>query len=445
MMKPDRFFRWYPAAIAAALLACLTPHAAAFDTAGWAWERSVTADVTQAGYVRLDLPLDVLGACEPSLQDLRILDAAGSLVPFVTDWSDHQQPAQREWKAVTLLNPVFQPEQYSRVTLDFGKATRKNRVKIVTSGENYRRRVLVEGSDNGTDWDIVLEHGWIFDVPLPNQHYKADEVNFPLNDFRYLRVTVYNMPDDPRRIAIQSVQAAYWTQPPPATLPSVAVKAKAKQFDKKKKQTIYELDLGFKHVPVASLRLKIADTFYYRAFELSGRNEKTITTRRKTETNWDKKERDAPWHQITRGVLYRMNHQNKVSEHNAIEGLNAPYRFLRLRLFEQDNPPLGITRFEVKRHKNSLIFHYQPGAPYTLIGGNPKATHPSFDLARAVQGLASRELPAASVGAAQALQPVPKTGSWATRYSVLLWGALILAVAVVSLLIIRNLSKLNRA
>ena len=288
------------------------------------------------------------------------------------------------------------------------------------SGTNYRRRVSIEGGSDAETWEPVLEKGWVFDVSMPERDFRANTVDFPRNNFRYLRVTVYHMPEDPERITIRGVKAARYEKVGDKELVTVPVRTMTKTFDDEKRQTIYDLDLGFRNVPVAEVTVEIDESYYHRGFELYGRNAATEKIDRKTETGWDPTERDVPWRRVARGVFYRVREEEKVSESNSVEEMNASFRYLQLRVFERDNPPLAINEFTVQRRDMSLVFDYQPGGVYTLIGGNRKARAAQYDLARAVSQVDEFELTTALLGAAVALEHELELGPWSERHGTLL-------------------------
>src|SRR5512133_1535666 len=95
--------------------------------------------------VRLDR--EVYEGARADLGDLRILDDTGALAPFVLDRGQRRcDPApprplirNRGWRGDRALSAV----------LDFGRRTRKPRLQLELSGDNFRRRVAVEGSDDG--------------------------------------------------------------------------------------------------------------------------------------------------------------------------------------------------------------------------------------------------------------------------------------------------------
>jgi hypothetical protein len=209
-----------------------------------------------------------------------------------------------------------------------------------------------------------------------------------------------------------------------------------------KKQTDLELDLGFRHLPVVSLQFEVTTPYFYRGYELLGRNEIKEKVPRKTETGSDIVEREAPWRFVRRGVLYRIHHKNKTTEALKVEDLNAPYRYLKLLIFNGDNPPIQIKGVSVYRRETRLVFQAETGERYMLLGGNPNVGGADYDLAKAVQGLDDIKLPVASLGPPTLVAPKQPLRPWTERYSAVIWIVLILAVGVMVGLIVKNLKRL---
>jgi hypothetical protein len=419
----------------------------AFETKEWEWEAPVTFDAEALGFQRMHLSLECLARSKTSLSDLRVLDAKGKLTPHVLYRPPAVVLSRREWKSVRLINRSFTPEEHARVTLDFGKAQRKNQIKIQLSEINYRRKILVEGSADGIQWGTVAEDQWLFNVnPFPDQEYKVDTISMPANDFRYLRLTAYNMEDDPRRIEFLNVDAALEQARPEKTLLPVSFEFNpVTPEEHEKKQTINEFDLAYKNFPLDSLVVHASDSYFHRAYELLGRNAATEKIPRKTETGWDETERDVPWKPIRHGILYRIHEEDDaIVESTTLETLRAPYRFLKLRIHNRDNPPLSIEGFTLSRRETqSVVFMADAEQQYRLIGGNPKATMPSYDLAQAVKGIAEQELATATLGELSLLSHEASLEPFTERYAVFIWAVMLLAVAAVLALIMKNISRLQ--
>jgi hypothetical protein len=277
---------------------------------------------------------------------------------------------------------------------------------------------------------------------LPGQNFKVDAIQFPTNSFRYLRLTVYNMTDDPRRIAIETVRSAFLRNEMGKELAAVPVKQMAVSQDDKNNQTLLDLDVGFRNLPVVNLQFEISTPYFYRGYELVGRNEAKEKVPRKTETRWETMEQDVPWTSVQRGVLYRIQHKQKISESIKVEGNQIPYRYLRLRIFNGDNPPLKLDGVSVFWRETSLVFQAEAGRRYRLIGGNPKVTEANYDLGRSVQGIDDLRPPAVNLGPVIAVPHREQLPPWTERHSTFLWIILVLAVGTMLILIVRNLKKL---
>jgi hypothetical protein len=195
-------------------------------------------------------------------------------------------------------------------------------------------------------------------------------------------------------------------------------------------------------VPYFVLQFGIPTPYFYRGYELLGRNEPKERVPLKTETKWDTVEREVPWRSIDRGVLYRIQNKQKISELLKVENICAPYRFLQIHIYNGDNPPLKIDKISLYRRDTSLVFEVQPGQIYTLIGGNQKTGEAHYDLAKSIQGIDEFTLPSVSLGPSMAIpqkEPIPP---WTERHSTLLWIVLALAVVGMLILILKSLKKL---
>ena len=419
---------------------------AAFDTTNWQW-RAPLEDPGQnvSGFVRVDVPPWVFDQSQAGLADLRIIDQQGNLAPHVLRWGRARPAVQTLWREVKVLNRTYEPGRYARVVVDFGQNVEKNTLQVETSGANFRRRVAIEGSADGAGYERIVEGLYLFDISQLGQRFKADLLRFPVNDFRYLRLTVFHMPDDPAQIDIVSVKAANTFEEKDELTTQTVASAGARRDDEAR-ETICDLDLGFQNLPTARIQLDIADPHFYRGCAIEGRNTPTVKIRRKTETGWDETEREAPWNLVQSGVVYRVRDGDKVSESLAFENLSAPYRFLRIRIYDGDNPPVSLRPegIVIHRRQAALIFERKKDCQYSLAGGNPRASAPDYDLARAVANIDKQAHPAIGISASSPIGPGAELPPWSERHKALIGVVLIVVVGAVAALLISSLRGLKK-
>ena len=128
-------------------------------------------------------------------------------------------------------------------------------------------------------------------------------------------------------------------------------------------------------------------------------------------------------------------------EGRKLEDLNAHYRYLLLRVFNADNPPLKLDKATAWRRPAWLVFDARDGNQYRLIYGNESTGAASFDLASSVRTLEDSKWPEARLGVVSALTARVELPPWRERNASVIWVALIVAVAATLFLVLKNLKS----
>jgi hypothetical protein len=414
---------------------------AEFDPTGWTWKTTITVPQGIDGFLSFPLDGPIFDGLLNPPHDLRLVDQKRILVPHAIRCGRTSTASETVTRPVKLLNRTYKANRFSRVFLDFGANVVKNRIKVELSGENYRRKATIEGGNDGVQWEKVADNLFLFDIHAQDHATKIDTLAFPENSFRYLRLTVENMKDDPERVEITNVDAFYMEPAREPQLFRVEIAQQNIAQDKKTSATVIELDLGFKHLPLHTVTLDIEDTNFHRAYTIEGRNTKTHKISRRTEEASRAEEVETPWNPVLRGVFYRMPDREKIVEATEATVSKAPYRFLRITIRNKDDSPLRIQGIRVDRQTCALVFEPQHGADYTLYGGNAKAAPPSYDFDRRAVGIDISTLPQATYGKIELLQPTEAKIPWSERYWYLITGFVIVAVILTLWMILPTLKK----
>ncbi|HEX3085985.1 MAG TPA: DUF3999 family protein [Pyrinomonadaceae bacterium] len=169
--------------------------AAAAQTSMSSWRFFIELNATAPGFYSLTVPLDVLDKSRADLADLRLQDASGKEIPYAL-WIRKDVDEQRELSG-RIFNRATKGSA-SEVSVDLGaevdlgtQGVEHNEVEIETPGTNFRRRVEVEGSDNGKDWKGLKSGDVIFGFGSENRSVQSNRVDYPTSRYRYLRVRVF--------------------------------------------------------------------------------------------------------------------------------------------------------------------------------------------------------------------------------------------------------------
>ncbi len=412
------------------------------DLKEWQWRAPIKPDEKgiEEGLVKFRVTPEVYDRTRPDLADLRVL-AGNHPLPWVKDMKRGTQ--RRVPLETELYNPTFRPGELNRVMVDFGGRVMKDSIRVVTPGENFKRRVKVEASQDADLWEILEEESFLFDVPTgPGPRYSRDRVSLPRNDFRYLRITVYHDPDDPEEVPIREVRA-WRREGEPAPLESVPVVDSLVEHDRENNLTLVELDLGYRNLPLHRLSLDFEDRNFHRYVTVWGRNQKKREVVRPLEGGRHRKETvEQPWERITSGNIHRYTAGEAYSASLDLEA--GPYRYLQVRIHNGDNPPLTFLNAEADRYITIISFPPRKPGPYWLFFGNPDGDMPDYDLKRYVGRLRAEGVTQALIGETAALRyEEPEPVDFSERYRWVLWIALLGAVGLVFWMVWRQAAGLR--
>lgn len=376
-----------------------------------AYERRI--DAAAPGKVVVTLDRDVYERARRDLGDLRVFDDGDRQVPYLLEVArEGGDPAPRRPR---LINRAFVRGESSSVTVDFGAPVLKSGLALSLGGDNFRRRVTVEGRNrHDAGWETLTDGAYVFAVPAPSAA-RYETVALPENNFQILKVTVHDGPDEKEPVVIADV----WTFPQERRRPreeEVAVPLRAAE-DARERETRLVIDLGARHQPFRGLAIETDDPQFFRGVVVEARREPSHPG-------------DEPlWHWLAEGTVYRYDDGGRRHEQLRID-VAGRERMLRLRIRNRDDQPLRLRRVAVLTPVERLVFDAQAGRAYRLSYGSDALDAPVYDVARTVGD------PAIWIAqAAEGRLGPPSHGpsresrvAWTERHPMLVWAGLLALV-----------------
>lgn len=386
-----------------------------------AFERTLA--VPAPGRVVVTLDRDVYERAREDLGDVRVLDERDRAVPYLLDRAAVEDAAQ--WQP-RLLDQTFVRGESSAVTLDYGEPALKDELSLRLSGDNFRRRVKVEGQARRDGrWETVTDGAYVFAVPGPPAA-RYETVALPGNTFQFLRVTVYDGPDEDRPVAITGATSARRERRPPAEVTApLALRAVE---DARQKETQVLADLGARHQPVRGLVLDVGDREFFRGVEIEEREDPVAPGR------------EPSWRWVGQASVYRYR-DGAVQYEKVRLDLNTRARVLRLHIRNLDDRPLQLRGISAVQPVERLAFEAVEGHRYRLAYGNARMGPPHYDLARTVGDPSAwiAQAAAATLGPAGRLEEHGPLLPWTERHPAVVWALLTLLVAGLGLITWRTL------
>ena len=304
-------------------------------------------------------------AASVDLHDLRLFDTAGRELPIAirnrAPRSDFKAFAPREFNQVKNL------DRSVAVSLDLGTPTEEhNRVEVITAGVDYRRVVLVEGSDDGATWREVAKSELRY-FTAGTQVFDRRSVEYPVSRFRYLRVTVTpergnpdDKPGEVRARVEREVRDAGFESVWPARL---SARQAGRATDGYTSEWLIDLP-GGELVPWETLEFEAEEKDFSRSYRLEQYAE------------------SGPWPLIASGQWERS--PVKTGPLRIRIQHRAFATKLRLVVVDQRNPPLKLQLVSAKAAADQILFQRTADmtSPLRLCLGNPAAHEPGYDIGR---------------------------------------------------------------
>jgi hypothetical protein len=310
---------------------------------------------------------DVFDGARGDLADLRLYDAQDREVPYAL--RIREDAAAIEILETEIFDRSTLDSGARRLSLDLGEAAPEhNEVEIPLSDQQYRRRVVIEGSADNSTWQKLTE-GLLVQLQIQGQQLRVSRIDYPPSRFRYLRLTVepdptreenafeIGQPVVRRRVV---VPGEYITR----TVPFRERNAVPTYLGPGSR---WRIPLGGQQVPASGLQIQVTNDDFVRNYQIEAGGPA---------------EENASFYSADSGVWRR----RAGEEPSPLVAQFSEVKVFELALIVTDNrnPPLDLTEVQVRAAARQVVFENdaQLVGPLRLYFGNPSATEPRYDFAR---------------------------------------------------------------
>lgn len=346
----------------------------------WPYYVEITPQRNSTGMYETLVPLPVLDKARTDLADLRLFDSSNREIPYAVRVL-REVDEQRDMP-VRMFNSATAGSA-SEVSVDLGENHGEhNEIEVQTDGDNFRRQVVVEGSDSDRDWRTLNNDGVIFSFSSHNSSVDSGRITYPTSRYRYLRVRVMSDPvadDNVPRITNVKVMMTVREQGLLSTW-KVPVPSYQLLRNQGAHASAWTLDLGGR-APCDRLTLYIAEDSFSRPFQVESiddpENARLLATG--TLTRHAGEERKP--------LVITFNREENV-------------RKLRLQITDYSNPTLSISTIHASAPARQLMFEMKapPEQPLRLFFGNANVPAPHYDFEKELPRRLSGEPIHATIG-----------------------------------------------
>lgn len=380
----------------------------------------ITWSASPTNYSLLEIPDEVISQTQKDYPDLRIYSGTEEIPYALLNEQELNPPQLSEPASLSNRGIDAQGNLVFELNNPQGKALRQ--IRWFTRDKNFIRRLRVEGSHDRRDWIVLSSNSIIFDLAQKNANSHL-EVELSDSNFPVFRVTVFregNGEFNPERAELVFTNS----------LPTKE-QLKDRSYDSEMESTkdniqIYTFDLK-SNLPTKEIEF-ISD-------------QQNFNRRVEVLTSDNKKD----WKLIVQGEIYAFSLGQISAKQQTLKFFGAQ-RYLKLRVYNQDNLPLKITEIKIRGVNPVVVFASTAEKPTFLYWNSNQLKAPSYDIQRFKGNLDFSKLSWASLGAAEQNQEYKfvDTRPWTERNDWLLKAILIVVVGVLLLLVGRSLTKIAK-
>jgi len=358
--------------------------------------------VDSTGFYRIELQPAFIAKSNAGLSDIRLIDAKGNFVPYVTAGS-MPQTDNTEFMVLPEVVTPLKPDTGTSFVVECREEKPINKLWINLRNTSAERYMNLAGSDDLKHWFAIEENISLNNGKEGSNGTLTEQITFPASNYRYLKLLV----NDKNKTPVKFVGAGIYRNASIHNVYQPILLEATKQADSNKSSwfTIKLRD----NYQVNKLHLKITEPAYFKrpvsVYDDSGASPVLISE----------------------------------SELNSSEPLDlflsVKTNRLLLKIDNADSPPLKIAGATLYQADEYIVSYLEAGQSYKLLTGDRKATTPEYDLKFFTDSIRSR-IPTINHApvVANALFAAPAPKIVRPDRTPVIWAAIITALIVLSLL-----------
>ncbi len=390
----------------------------------WRYLRPLSFEETvEPRLSQVSLPMEVFGRAQKTLADLRVIDEDFREVPYVLYFQRHRKT--QNWLSGRMSEVSFVPGEYTHLVFDTGTdPSLHNRLEIQLEEKDFFARAELAVSDDRKSWRLVREKAPIY--RFESEGTEVSEISYAETRARWLRLRILYGDRQLRvencRVSREIVDEAELTPLPFRMTP------RGPDPDSAGRESIWQVDLEVELVPVSAVHFEAEQSEFHRPIRISWSPDGNV------------------WHEAGRGTIYRYSESgtggNGEEQEYSSRSLEFPERrgrHWRVSVRDGNDVPVDGLLPTLQTTPRKVVIRQNPGARYHLLYGNNRVDPPRYDLG---QLTSRKEMESAPYGTLEEEEINPGYVSpepWTERHPVVLWVALVVAVAVLGAIALRSL------
>lgn len=359
--------------------------------------RKEVAPATKAEESLLSVALDseVYAATQDGLADLRLLNADGTIVPFLVRKSQDVKSQSVHRSTWTASKPTLRPldDGGLEITVSLDKDDPEPQgLRLISPLKNFEQQVRIQTSADGTTWEPAGQEAVIFDYSR-YMDVRNDQVAFPETTRKHVRVIIDDVTAEQQSELMQLTRHLRGNKETDR-VESVTIDRRPFRIDRiefwrevpqegttDRKQTYPVAGFSSKDDAKTHLTIVTIDTHREPLTQMIVESSSRNFSRHCVVEIPEQQGVQTTWRQIGSATLTRMDFKTLQREALAIEFPETRNGKYRLVIDNRDSEPLSITGIKAEGNVYELDFLSATDKSHRLMYGNAQAKAPQYDTA----------------------------------------------------------------
>ncbi|WP_293913424.1 MULTISPECIES: DUF3999 family protein [unclassified Sphingobacterium] len=372
------------------------------------------------GYYQFKIPAGIRSIIGNDISKIRIRDNGGQEVPFVKFVN---ASAGDKFLPLTIVKKEIIADSVTTLIIRNTKQETWTSLSLRIANSNSSKRYTLTGSNDSVNWFSLSENQLLDNLVGSGQTFKDQEITFPLNNYRYLKIIIWDKGSSPINVLevgrYESIKTAATYQP-----------VQGVKFDMKsenKNSILHVMLPDFQIIDYVSLSVSDPKLYQRKVAVLASQ---LVQVKR---NRWED--------QLVEIGQYELSPANT---HMVVPSLFVKDFYIQIE--NLDSPPLRIDSISLGQTALNIVTNLAAGKQYSIVIDSAYKA-PDYDLSL-FKNNASDQLPVLTVSKLKPIKPgsgAIKNEAWKNTFgNILLWGGMVIAIIVICYFAIGFLKDVNK-
>lgn len=356
----------------------------AFQTT-WGQQLKVKVSATQDGYNSISVPQEFRAHMVNNPGMLRLKDKEGTEIPFILKTQENQIPF---FSALQFKHSKNLGDTTEIFLFDNQSKKKTNNYILQIANTTTQKKYNIEGSEDMQTWFGIVNNALLTELNNSEQTYTNKQIQFPLVDYRYIRIVLDNKSSAPIHVLKVGELKTGQNKQPLEKIKDISYQLVDNRSEKETVITISKK----RNTPVDYLQIYVGSPKqYYRIAYTAVENKNDVPSQQRRKSSQFSNEQLQL--QTNLGGMYVLN---KL----------YPETF-SIKIDNEDNPPLQIDSISFYQRPMVLVAEMDAKKEYSLMADS-NWTAPNYDLSKIALHLPS-DLPLAKLNKVEELSTNTRT------------------------------------